>query len=98
MGDRRADLRAGLSANSGASCGFCVPAGHVDRVIAVGDVFAGWVAGTLFARQTSYSGVATAKSEYIHGHSRLETWWMRRRASTFSPGTNGPRRPCGERA
>ncbi|MBO8142149.1 MAG: hypothetical protein H0Z37_08235 [Firmicutes bacterium] len=49
-----------------------------ERVIAVGDTFAGWVAGRAAAGRPMVL-VATAKSSYIHGHSRLECSWMRRR-------------------
>lgn len=51
---------------------------HVQKVIAVGDVLAGWVAGTALP-DLPLILVATAKSEYIHGHFRIETLWMRRR-------------------
>lgn len=53
---------------------------RVQKVIAVGDVFAGWVAGRAL-RELPLVLVATAKSEYIHGHFPLETRWMRRRAT-----------------
>lgn len=53
---------------------------HVQKVIAVGDVFAGWVAGRALPEHPLVL-VATAKSEYIHGHSAIEARWMRRRAT-----------------
>src|SRR5690606_9562866 len=74
------DLKAGLVGQFRRQVRFLASRrAHVDRVIAVGDVFAGWVAGRSLPDKRLIL-VATAKSEYIHGHSRLETWWMRRRS------------------
>lgn len=53
--------------------------GHVDKIIAVGDVLAGWTAGRALP-ELPLILVATAKSEFISGHSNAETRWMRRRA------------------
>lgn len=73
------DLRAGLIGQFRRQMKFVASRREdVRRVIAVGDVFAGWVAGRSLPDKPLIL-VATAKSEYIHGHSRLETWWMRRR-------------------
>lgn len=53
--------------------------GRVQALIAVGDVLAGWTAGTALP-ELPLVLVATAKSEYISGHGPWETRWMRRRA------------------
>ncbi|MFO7264687.1 MAG: lipid-A-disaccharide synthase-related protein [Bacillota bacterium] len=74
------DLRAGLIGQMRRQMRFVASRrGRAQYVIAVGDVFAGWAAGRCLPG-TPLILVATAKSEYIHGHSRLETWWMKRRA------------------
>lgn len=74
------DLRAGLIRQFRRQMRFVASRrGRADYVIAVGDVLAGWTAGRCLP-DTPLILVATAKSEYIHGHSRLETWWMKRRA------------------
>lgn len=74
------DLRAGLLRQFWRQTRFVASRrGRASHVIAVGDVFAGWVAGRSLPT-TPLILVATAKSEYIHGHSRIETWWMKRRA------------------
>src|SRR5690606_16584785 len=74
------DLRAGLLGQFRRQLRFVASRrDHVDQIIAVGDVFAGWAAGRSLPGKPLVL-VATAKSEYIHGHSRIETWWMRRRA------------------
>lgn len=72
------DLRAGLLRQFRRQMAFVRSRRHaVDRVIAVGDVLAGWVAGRSVPDKPLVF-VPTAKSEYIDGHSRLEAWWMRR--------------------
>lgn len=53
--------------------------GRVQKIIAVGDVLAGWTAGGALP-ELPLALVATAKSEYISGHGFVETRWMRRRA------------------
>lgn len=73
------DLRAGLVGQFRRQMAFLRnQAGWAHGVIAVGDAFAGWVAGRSLPGR-SLILVATAKSAYIHGHSRLEARWMRRR-------------------
>lgn len=74
------DLRAGLIGQFRRQMRFVASRRDaVERIIAVGDVFAGWVAGRCLPKKPLIL-VATAKSEYIHGHFRFETWWMKRRA------------------
>ncbi|HEY8417953.1 MAG TPA: lipid-A-disaccharide synthase-related protein [Limnochordales bacterium] len=73
------DLRAGLIGQFRRQMGFLrAQASWVDWAIAVGDTFAGWVTGRCLPGRPLIL-VATAKSAYIHGHSRLEALWMRRR-------------------
>lgn len=73
------DVRAGLVGQFRRQMQFVrARGGPVRHVIAVGDAFAGWVAGRSLPDKPLIL-VSTARSEYIHGHSRIETWWMRRR-------------------
>ncbi len=73
------DLRAGLAGQFRRQMHFLRAQGAwADAALAVGDTFCGWVAGRCLPRRPLIL-VATAKSSYIHGHSRLEALWMRRR-------------------
>ena len=73
------DLRAGLIGQFRRQMEFLrAQAEWTDWAVAVGDTFAGWVAGHCLPGRPLIL-VATAKSAYIHGHSRLEALWMRRR-------------------
>lgn len=73
------DLRAGLVRQFRRQMRFLrEQAAWAQAAIAVGDTFCGWVAGRCLPDRPLIL-VATAKSVYIHGHSRLEVFWMRRR-------------------
>jgi len=73
------DLRAGLIGQFRRQMRFLREQGAwAQAAVAVGDTFCAWVAGRCVPGRPLIL-VATAKSVYIHGHSLLETFWMRRR-------------------
>ena len=77
-----ADLRAGLLSSTLRQFAFLRTQRRRDVLVAVGDVYC--LATCLWFARRPTVFVATAKSEYVAGHSRLECWIARHAVVTFA--------------